>query len=209
MQNALLCDYDAETFAAHLTRAMGTSRVWTLTDNEVWTIAHRVGTRTASDEEVGLFERVLLARAIPAESLKRTLRGGVERCTIDMPYLYEDPAYGPTLYFDVLLHAHEDHTEEGCVIYVVRPDGWRCDCQGWGGSRIVEKFSLWRIPPRELVGARRRNAQRTQRRRLRKHREYMAAVREADLERERCHEEHRAALHALHSLASPSEWSEA
>jgi hypothetical protein len=209
MQNALLCDYDVETFAAGTARAMGTSQVWTLDDDEVWTLVHRVATRYVSDDDVCLFTRVLLARAIPAESMKRALKDGVERCTIEMPRLYEDPNYGPTIRFDVLLRADEDHTEEGSVIYVVRPDGWRCECQGWGGSRIVEKFSLWRSPPCELGGARRRNARRTQRRRLRNHREYMEAVSHAELRRERLHEEHVAALRALHSPASPFEWSEA
>ena len=165
----MLCDYDHQEFADCTIRAMSTTEVWSLDASAIWNLTLLVTNGAASDEEVSLFKSIVLARAIPAESFKRTLRGA-SRCTMEMPVRYEHPEHGTTICFDVLLCADEDHTEEGSVGYIVRQDGWRCQCQGWGGDRTVEKFTLWQSPPWKLSGARRRNAQRTRRRVERLHR---------------------------------------
>ena len=205
LMTALLCDYDNETFATHTTRATSNSRVWSLGDDEIWTLAHSIATGVASDEQTCLFVHVLLARAIPAESLKRALLSKVQRCTIEVPRLYEHP--DSQISFDVLLRDDEDHTEEGSVSYTITPNSWSCECQGWGGDRIVQKFSLWRTPPSQLQGAHRRNVRRTQRRRLRKQQDYIAAVHDANQRREQLYQ-YEAALSTMYFLP-PSEWSEA
>ena len=207
VMNAYLCNYDEETFVLYTIRATETTRVWSLTDDDIWALAHSIATGGASDEQVYLFVNVLLARVIPAESLKRALLSRVQRCMIEVPRLYEHPD-SQKISFDVFLRDDEDHTEEGSVSYTITPNSWSCECQGWGGDRIVQKFSLWRTPPSQLQGAHRRNVRRTQLRRIRKHQDYIAAVHYANQRPEQL-DQYEAALSAMYSLPTPSEWSEA
>ncbi len=172
----LLRDYDRQTFVLLQTRANYTPAVWLLNMGDIWNLAQRVADRSANDEDIELFLYVLLVRVIPAEAFKRLLRASVDRCTVGFPIRETDPEFGLTLCLDVLLFHHEDHTEERSVGYVIRRDGWWSQCQGFGGSRIHEKFELWTTPPHQLQGARLRNAQRSKRRRLRSLQRYNDAV---------------------------------
>ena len=171
-----MCDYDTQTFHERTKDANKTAAVWSLNHNDILLLAQRVAEDTASEEETSLFEDVLLARAVPAEPLKRTVCREAERCTITKPIVHEYEDGSIAISFQVLLFAGDER-----IGYTINSDSWM-----FFFDEFVAKFSLWRTPPWELRGAHLRNAQRTRRRKRRRERQReqarVEALHNADLD---------------------------